>query len=121
MARVPRLYALMELLVLWPLYDIPLGLFEFSASTAIFLIKLLHKPAQVLYALIGVVLELRGLLRQVPVSGTWPSFEESTSTVPFSRYVYEFHIVMALGVGLTLLTFGAPKEALYNGPFAPLF
>ncbi len=110
-----------QLLIVWPFVDIPTAIFEFAASTAIFLVKLVHKPFQVIWAIIGVVREIRGLLGTVKVAGTWPSFVEADSTVPFSRLVYEFHTVMSVGVGLSLLTFGSTSEALYNGPIAPIF
>lgn len=120
-ARDSRWVALLQLLFVWPLHDVPIGLFEFAASTCIFLLKLVHKPFQVIWAMIGVILELRGLLSMQKVSGTWPSFVESETSVPYLRYVSEFHVVMSVGVGLALLTFGSPHEGLYNGPVSPLF
>lgn len=76
---------------------------EFAASTSVFLVKIISKPFHVLWAFLGVYLEIRGLLGAVPVAGTWPSFVESEETLPLSAYIDEYAVPMATGVGVLIL------------------
>ena len=120
--REKRWQPILQLSFLWLLHDLPVGIFEFTASTTVFGLKLLTKPPQVIWAMIGCCVEIKGLLLGVATPGTWPSFVESTQTLPLSRYIQEYHVPM--GVSLVLFFLCIPSmpgilaaSPMFTSPF----
>ena len=108
----PRWKMFCKLIVGFLGHDLWLGIFEFAFSSSIFLLKLIQKPVEVIWGLIGVCLELRGLLGDAKVSGTWQSFEESDRTLSFTQYARWLNYPVLVGVTLALCTYPAHPTLL---------
>jgi hypothetical protein len=108
-------------IAMWIFHDIPIGTFEFVTSTSIFLVRTITKPFRVLWAMLGVYLEIKGLLKGTPVAGTWASFIESDDTIPFTTYIFEFSIPMALGISIFVIVVPNISAVMAIPPFKIIF
>lgn len=114
--REKRWQPVVRLCFFWLLHDLPVGIFEFTASTTVFGLKLLVKPPQVIWSMIGCCIEIKGLLVGVQTPGTWPSFVESTKTLPLSAYIHEYHVPMSVSLILFLLSVPSMPTLLAQSP-----
>jgi hypothetical protein len=106
---------------MWLVHDIPIGIFEFVTSTSIFLVRTITKPWRILWAMFGVYLEIKGLMKGTPVAGTWASFIESDDTIPFTTYIFEFSIPTALGISIFVIVVPNIAAVMALPPFQVIF